>query len=186
MLNEVFNMVFYRLCTFGLRVDESNSKQWYRSRRVEIDMNTGTVVIEYRLKNWYLIVNQIGRMKAVVHELLKQYLVVESQFQDGHYDKCVSVLREKNKDNMAAVVATIFSHSQTTKKNMLVTQLIDHLWSHEPGLTDELASILKELTMLNRSENAKVALRARQVPFIHISIYLLVWVKQGTFYPRSS
>lgn len=104
-----------------------------------------------------------GRMKAVVHELLKQYLVVESQFQDGHYDKCVSVLREKNKDNMAAVVATIFSHSQTTKKNMLVTQLIDHLWSHEPGLTDELASILKELTMLNRSENAKVALRARQV-----------------------
>ena len=104
-----------------------------------------------------------GRMKAVVHELLKQYLAVESQFQNGHYDKCVSVLREKNKDNMAAVVATIFSHSKAAKKNLLVTQLIDHLWSHEPGLTDELASILKELTMLNRSENAKVALRARQV-----------------------
>lgn len=102
-------------------------------------------------------------MKAVVHELLKQYLVVESQFQNGHYDKCVSMLREKNKDNMSAVVATIFSHSQTAKKNVLVTQLIDHLWSHEPGLTDELATILKELTMLNRSENAKVALRARQV-----------------------
>jgi len=104
-----------------------------------------------------------GRMKAVVHELLKQYLVVESQFQNGHYDKCVSMLREKNKDNMSTVVATIFSHSQTAKKNLLVTQLIDHLWSHEPGLTDELATILKELTMLNRSENAKVALRARQV-----------------------
>ena len=112
-------------------------------------------------------------MKAVVHELLKQYLVVENQFQDGHYDKCVSLLREKNKDNMAAVVATIFSHSQTTKKNMLVTQLIDHLWSHEPGLTDELASILKELTMLNRSENAKVALRARQVfSVLYLFIYL--------------
>ncbi|EFX86656.1 hypothetical protein DAPPUDRAFT_222043 [Daphnia pulex] len=104
-----------------------------------------------------------GRMKAVVHDLLKQYLVVEGQFQNGHYDKCVSMLREKNKETMAAVVATIFSHSQTTKKNLLVTQLIDHLWSHEPGLTDELATILKELTMLNRSENAKVALRARQV-----------------------
>jgi acetyl-CoA carboxylase/biotin carboxylase 1 len=104
-------------------------------------------------------------MKAVVHDLLKQYLVVEGQFQNGHYDKCVSMLREKNKETMAAVVATIFSHSQTTKKNLLVTQLIDHLWSHEPGLTDELATILKELTMLNRSENAKVALRARQVCF---------------------
>jgi acetyl-CoA carboxylase / biotin carboxylase 1 len=46
---------------------------------------------------------------------------------------------------------------------LLVTRLIDHLWSHEPGLTDELATILKELTMLHRSENTKVALRARQV-----------------------
>ncbi len=98
-------------------------------------------------------------MKAVVHELLKQYLVVEGQFQHGHYDKCVSMLREKNKDKMAAVMATIFSHSHTTKKNLLVTQLINHLWSHVPGLTDELATILKELTMLHRSENAKVALR---------------------------
>lgn len=104
-------------------------------------------------------------MKAVVHELLKQYLAVENLFQHGHYDKCVSMLREKNKDNIGAVVATIFSHSQTAKKNVLVVQLIDHLWSHEPGLTDELATILKELTTLNRSENAKVALRARQVHF---------------------
>ena len=112
-----------------------------------------------------------GRMKAVVHELLKQYLAVEGQFQDGHYDKCVGMLREKNRDQMGAVVATIFSHSQTTKKNMLVTQLIDHLWSHEPGLTDELASILKELTMLNRSENAKVALRARQVTSFTLLLY---------------
>lgn len=33
----------------------------------------------------------------------------------------------------------------------------------EAGLTDELASILTELTTLNNAENAKVALRARQV-----------------------
>lgn len=102
-------------------------------------------------------------MKNVVHEILKQYLDVENQFQHGHYDKCVSMLREKNKDKMPAVVDAIFSHRQVTKKNLLVTQLIDHLWSHEPGLTDELAIILKDLTMLNQSENAKVALRARQV-----------------------
>jgi acetyl-CoA carboxylase/biotin carboxylase 1 len=87
-------------------------------------------------------------------------------FQTGHYDKCVSALREKHKDDMAAVTATIFSHSQVAKKNVLVTMLIDHLWANEPGLTDELASTLAELTSLNRSEHSRVALRARQVRLI--------------------
>jgi len=64
---------------------------------------------------------------------------------------------------MAAVTSTIFSHSQVAKKNILVTMLIDHLWANEPGLTDELASTLSELTSLNRSEHSRVALRARQV-----------------------
>jgi acetyl-CoA carboxylase / biotin carboxylase 1 len=45
----------------------------------------------------------------------------------------------------------------------LVTLLIDHLWSNEPGLTDELAATLSELTSLNRAEHSRVALRARQV-----------------------
>lgn len=104
-----------------------------------------------------------GRMKTAVHELLRQYFAVESQFQMGHYDKCVSALQENFKDNMATVTATIFSHSQVSKKNMLVTMLIDHLWANEPGLTDELATTLNELTTLNRSEHSRVALRARQV-----------------------
>lgn len=104
-----------------------------------------------------------GRMKAAVHELLRQYFAVESQFQHGHYDKCVAAIREKHKDDMAAVVATIFSHSQVAKKNLLVTLLVDHLWSNEPGLTEELAATLSELTSLNRAEHSRVALRARQV-----------------------
>lgn len=104
-----------------------------------------------------------GRMKAAVHELLRQYYFVESQFQHGHYDKCVAQIREANKDDMRAVVNTIFSHSQVSKKNLLVTLLIDHLWSNEPGLTDELATTLSELTSLNRAEHSRVALRARQV-----------------------
>ncbi|RVE46271.1 hypothetical protein evm_009095 [Chilo suppressalis] len=44
-----------------------------------------------------------------------------------------------------------------------VTLLIDHLWSNEPGLTDELAATLNELTSLHRAEHSRVALRARQV-----------------------
>ena len=39
----------------------------------------------------------------------------------------------------------------------------DHLCSKEAGLTDDLATILSELTALNKAENAKVALRARQI-----------------------
>ncbi|XP_041773392.1 acetyl-CoA carboxylase-like isoform X2 [Anopheles merus] len=104
-----------------------------------------------------------GRMKAAVHELLKQYYAVESQFQHGHYDKCVAAIREKHKDDMDVVVGTIFSHSQVAKKNLLVTLLVDHLWANEPGLTDELAATLSELTSLNRAEHSRVALRARQV-----------------------
>ncbi|XP_049825243.1 acetyl-CoA carboxylase isoform X3 [Aethina tumida] len=104
-----------------------------------------------------------GRMKAAVQEILKQYYQVESQFQQGSYDKCVSLLRDKHNDDMLAVTNTIFSHCQVAKKNLLITMLIDHLWSNEPGLTDELAAALTELTSLNRSEHSRVALRARQV-----------------------
>lgn len=112
-----------------------------------------------------------GRMKAAVQQLLKQYYEVESQFQQGSYDKCVSLLRDAFKDDMAAVTATIFSHGQVAKKNLLVSMLIDHLWSNEPGLTDELAATLNELTSLNRSEHSRVALRARQVGSFLFSYY---------------
>ncbi|KAJ0182987.1 hypothetical protein K1T71_000963 [Dendrolimus kikuchii] len=104
-----------------------------------------------------------GRMKAAVHDLLKQYYQVESNFQLGSYDKCVVTLRERYKDDMQVVSNIIFSHNQVAKKNLLVTLLIDHLWSNEPGLTDELAATLNELTSLHRAEHSRVALRARQV-----------------------
>ncbi|MBN3319914.1 ACACA carboxylase, partial [Atractosteus spatula] len=104
-----------------------------------------------------------GHMKAVVMDLLRQYLRVEVQFQNGHYDKCVFMLREENKGDMANVLNYIFSHAQVTKKNLLVTMLIDQLCGRDPTLTDELMSILTELTQLSKTTNAKVALRARQV-----------------------
>ncbi|XP_076323761.1 acetyl-CoA carboxylase-like [Tachypleus tridentatus] len=104
-----------------------------------------------------------GRTKAAVQDLLRQYLSVEMDFQQGHYDKCVSLLREKHRDDIGTVVNKIFSHLKVDKKNFLIIKLIDHLCGHEPGLTDELSCILHELTTLNKSENAKVALRARQV-----------------------
>ncbi|ETE58215.1 hypothetical protein L345_16064, partial [Ophiophagus hannah] len=89
-----------------------------------------------------------GHMKAVVMDLLRQYLRVETQFQHGHYDKCVFALREENKSDMNTVLNYIFSHAQVTKKNLLVTMLIDQLCGRDPTLTDELINILTELTQL--------------------------------------
>ncbi|XP_041957093.1 acetyl-CoA carboxylase isoform X3 [Alosa sapidissima] len=104
-----------------------------------------------------------GYMKSVVLDLLKRYLQVEVQFQQAHYDKCVINLREQYKPDMAPVLQFIFSHAQVSKKNILVTMLIDQLCGRDPTLADELMTILNELTQLSKMENSKVALRARQV-----------------------
>ncbi|XP_039874960.1 acetyl-CoA carboxylase 2 isoform X7 [Simochromis diagramma] len=104
-----------------------------------------------------------GYMKSVVLDLLKRYLQVEMQFQQAHYDKCVINLREKHKPDMSPVLDYIFSHAQVSKKNVLVTRLIDQLCGRDPTLADELMAILNELTQLSKMENSKVALRARQV-----------------------
>ncbi|XP_044296549.1 acetyl-CoA carboxylase 2 isoform X1 [Varanus komodoensis] len=104
-----------------------------------------------------------GHMKAVVLDLLRRYLQVETQFQHAHYDKCVINLRERYMPDMTPVLECIFSHAQVAKKNFLVTMLIDHLCGRDPTLTDELVAILNELTQLSKTEHSKVALRARQV-----------------------
>ncbi|KAM3610281.1 uncharacterized protein V6R79_001760 [Siganus canaliculatus] len=104
-----------------------------------------------------------GYMKSVVLDLLKRYLQVEMQFQQAHYDKCVVNLREQHKPDMSPVLEYIFSHAQVSKKNILVTMLIDQLCGRDPTLADELMAILTELTQLSKMENSKVALRARQV-----------------------
>ncbi|KAF7492692.1 hypothetical protein SSS_08750 [Sarcoptes scabiei] len=105
-----------------------------------------------------------GRMRSCVQDLIRNYIEVEQHFQLGHYDKCVTAMREKYKDDgMQKVVQIIFSHLSINRKNQLIIKLIDHLCGREPGITDELSSILNALTLLNKSENSKVALRARQV-----------------------
>ncbi|XP_078582269.1 acetyl-CoA carboxylase-like [Branchiostoma floridae x Branchiostoma japonicum] len=130
-----------------------------RAERDNFFLNTQTIVqLVQRYRSGIR-----GHTKTVIQDLLKMYLKTESQFQHGSYDKCVALLREKNKDNMEEVLANIFTHSQVSKMNQLVIMLIDHLCEREPGLTDDLTSILSELTTLNKTENSKVALRARQV-----------------------
>src|SRR5699024_12870955 len=65
----------------------------------------------------------------------------------GHYDKCVTSMREKYKDDgMGTVVAKIFSHLSVGQKNQLIIKLIDHLCGREPGITEDRKS-----TRLNSS-----------------------------------
>ncbi|XP_039717703.1 acetyl-CoA carboxylase 2 isoform X1 [Pteropus medius] len=104
-----------------------------------------------------------GYMKAVVLDLLRRYLQVEHHFQQAHYDKCVINLREQLKPDMSQVLDCIFSHAQVAKKNQLVIMLIDELCGPDPSLSEELTSILNDLTQLSKSEHCKVALRARQI-----------------------
>ncbi|KAK3538673.1 hypothetical protein QTP86_012135 [Hemibagrus guttatus] len=103
-----------------------------------------------------------GYMKAVVLDLLRRYLQVEMQFQQGTYDKCVINLREQYKPDMTPVLEHIFSHAQVSKKNILVSMLIDQLCGRDPTLTDDMVVVLNEFTQLSKMENSKVALCARQ------------------------
>lgn len=50
---------------------------------------------------------------------------------------------------------------------MAVVTLQDQLCGRDPTLTDELTTILHELTQLSKAEHSKVALRARQVSQHH-------------------
>lgn len=132
------------------------------TRRTERDvffMNTqGIVELVQRYRNGIR-----GHMKAVIQDLLRQYLKVELQFQNGSYDKCIAQLIERNKDDIGVVTGIIFSSLSVQKKNSLVILLIEQLCGKDINLTDDLTSILTELTNLNRTLNAKVALKARQV-----------------------
>ncbi|EDV27057.1 uncharacterized protein TRIADDRAFT_22916, partial [Trichoplax adhaerens] len=132
------------------------------TKRVDRDsffLNTQTILqLVRRYRN-----GTRGHMKSVVISMLKKYIEVETIFNQGNYDKCVAALREKYSDNLSLVVTSILSHSQVAMKNTAAVMLIDHISSNETGLTDELIAVLSELTKLNNQENAKVALRARQV-----------------------
>ncbi|CAF3984611.1 unnamed protein product [Rotaria sp. Silwood2] len=104
-----------------------------------------------------------GHMKTVITDLIRNYLNIETLFQFGQYDKCLTQLRDKHKIDMHKVVEIVFSHANYNSKNALVIMLIDLLFERDPRLTDELTALLSELTLLTHTSNAKVALKARQV-----------------------
>ncbi|CAF1116980.1 unnamed protein product [Rotaria sordida] len=104
-----------------------------------------------------------GHMKSVITDLIRNYLNIETLFQHGQYDKCLTSLRDKHKIDMSKVVEIVFSHANYNSKNALIIMLIDLLFEHDPTLTDELTALLSELVLLTHVANSKVALKSRQV-----------------------
>ena len=84
-------------------------------------------------------------------------------FKIGHYDKVVTTMRTLNKDNVQKVVDTVFAHTQVRMRNILITLLLDNLWTQEPRLTKDIKPTLLELANLARGENSTVSLKARTI-----------------------
>ena len=62
------------------------------------------------------------------------------------------------------VVDTLFAHTQYRFRNIVMTTLLDKLWTKEPRLAKDLKDKLREMTnTLVRSENSTVALKARTI-----------------------
>eukprot|EP00111_Clytia_hemisphaerica_P003152 TCONS_00008959-protein len=105
-----------------------------------------------------------GYRKNVLIGLLKQYVRVEKLFNEGNFEKCVSLMVDRNDEkSMEKIIEKVFSHDRVLQKNALVIKIIDCLCSKEHQLTEEIRNIMLELTELNQTAHAKVALKARQV-----------------------
>ncbi|XP_076818165.1 acetyl-CoA carboxylase-like isoform X1 [Clavelina lepadiformis] len=104
-----------------------------------------------------------GHLKDVILGLIKEYHRVESQFQHGSFDKSVIAIRDKDKGNIKSIVEDVLSHASVAKKNALVVQLINCVAGGDQSLSEDISSQLEQLALLSKQENAKVALRARQV-----------------------
>eukprot|EP00095_Tigriopus_kingsejongensis_P004246 maker-scaffold711_size108467-snap-gene-0.33 protein:Tk04246 transcript:maker-scaffold711_size108467-snap-gene-0.33-mRNA-1 annotation:"hypothetical protein DAPPUDRAFT_222043" len=104
-----------------------------------------------------------GQMKHTICDLIQRYLEVEKLFQVGHYDKVVSTMREMNKDNIDLVVERVFAHTQYRNRNILITTLLDTLWTKDPRMIKSIKQALHSLTDLVRPENATVLLKARTI-----------------------
>ena len=51
-------------------------------------------------------------------------------------------MRTLNKDNVQKVVDTVFAHTQVRLRNILITLLLDNLWTQEPRMTKDIKQTL--------------------------------------------
>ncbi|CAJ0940991.1 unnamed protein product [Ranitomeya imitator] len=77
-----------------------------------------------------------------------------------HWERILRGLPVRIQTDNATAVAYV-NHQGGTRSSLALAE--DQLCGRDPTLTDELMTILNELTQLSKTEHSKVALRARQV-----------------------
>lgn len=102
---------------------------------------------------------------TVVLEFLHKYYEVESLFV-GEADQVLE-LRNTYSDDLDKVVALQFSHNGASRKNGLVINLLKNYiqgaQSTSKTVTEQLSTVLTELSSLRSKEASPVALKAREV-----------------------
>ena len=100
--------------------------------------------------------------------LLDQYWQVEKLFSTSTLrdEDVILRLREEHKDDIAAVVHTVLSHTRITAKNNLVLAILDMYRPNSANVGNVakyFRPALKRLTELESRQTAKVALKAREL-----------------------
>ena len=85
------------------------------------------------------------------------------------YEQSAELLKTSHNDDISKVTDDIFSHFYLGCKNSIAIKIIADLGMLSGQLSDEVYSILHELTTLTNHKNSKVTLAARQVcSILHI------------------
>ena len=79
------------------------------------------------------------------------------------YEQSAGLLKSSHEDDISKVADDIFSHFYVSCKNSIAIKLIEDLGSFSGQLSEEVYSILYDLTSLTNHKNSKVTLSARQV-----------------------
>ena len=79
------------------------------------------------------------------------------------YEQSAELLKSSHNDDITKVTADIFSHFYLSCKNSIAIKIIADLGNMSAQNSDEVYSILHDLTTLTNHKNSKVTLAARQV-----------------------
>ncbi|KAK9460780.1 acetyl-CoA carboxylase [Lipomyces oligophaga] len=104
----------------------------------------------------------------ILGDLLEDYLNVETLFSGSNIreEDVILRLRDENKEDVAKVVMTVFSHGRVGAKNNLILAILALLRSDKTDLSDVakyMRPILQRFTELDSRATAPVALKAREL-----------------------
>ncbi|KJE96308.1 acetyl coenzyme A carboxylase alpha [Capsaspora owczarzaki ATCC 30864] len=165
LLIQYTNSLNSMFCAFPTQQIASVIDMHAASLSSDADRTTFFTVVEPIIQHIQHYRNGIrGHSKAAVASLLRAYLEVETVFNiDKPYEDIVYLLKEQHRTDVNAVVRMVMSHHHVESKNTLILSILKNLSHREGSFTADDRSLLSALATLNKKENSKVALFARQI-----------------------